>query len=165
MNIEKACRTDARKITDVAIRSKNYWNYGAEQIAAWKEELTVTAGYIDDNQVFTLMVDDHMVGFYAFRPGNGKMIKLDFLFVEPEYIGRGYGKVLMADLLQRVKETDGEKITVDADPNAEMFYKKVGFKVVGQLKSSIKDRFLPIMEMEIKPAPGEASCTAQDGDR
>ncbi len=50
-----------------------------------------------------------MVGFYAFRSGNGKMVKLDFLFVEPEYIGRGYGKVLMADLLQRVKETDGEK--------------------------------------------------------
>ncbi len=58
----------------------------------------------------------------------------------------------MADFLLRIKKTDCEKVVVDADPNAEMFYKQIGFKVIGTLKSSIKERFLPIMEMKIKPS-------------
>ena len=32
------------------------------------------------------------------------------------------------------------------------FYEQLGFKVIGKLETSIKDRFLPIMEMKIKPA-------------
>ena len=38
-------------------------------------------------------------------------------------------------------------MTLDADPNAESFYARFGFTQVGQLQSSIKDRFLPIMEL------------------
>ncbi len=150
--IEKAHRTDAEKITDLTIRSKNYWNYGDKQIMEWKDELTITPKYIDHNQVYKLTMNNELVGFYAFQPENEKIIKLNFLFIEPKCIGKGYGKILMNDFLKRIEKTDYEKITLDADPNAEKFYEKAGFKVVGKLKSSIKNRFLPIMEMEIKPA-------------
>ena len=152
MRIEKAYRTDAEKITDLTIRSKNYWNYGDQQIAEWKDELTITSKYIEDNEVYKLIITNELAGFYAFQSGNKKIVKLNFLFIEPKYIGKGYGKILMTDFLQRIKKTDCEKVTLDADPNAEKFYESIGFKVVGKLKSSIKDRFLPIMEMEIKPA-------------
>ncbi len=150
--IEKANRTDAEKITNLTIRSKNYWNYGDKQIAEWKDELTITSKYVDDNQVYKLTKDNELIGFYAFQPKNNKIIKLNFLFIEPKYIGKEYGKLLMTDFLKRIEETDYEKITLDADPNAEKFYERVGFKTVGKLKSSIKNRFLPIMEMEIKLA-------------
>ncbi|AYN02731.1 GNAT family N-acetyltransferase [Chryseobacterium sp. 3008163] len=40
-----------------------------------------------------------------------------------------------------------KKITLDAEPNAKNFYKTFGFQTVGQLESSIKDRYLPIMEL------------------
>ncbi len=152
MKIEKAHRIDAVSITELTIRSKNFWNYGERQIAEWRDELTITSKYIDENQVYKLMIKHELVGFYAFNPENDKILKLNFLFIEPKYIGKGYGKILITDFLKRVRETDYEKVTLDADPNAEKFYKRVGFKVVGNLKSSIKDRFLPIMEMKIKPA-------------
>jgi ribosomal protein S18 acetylase RimI-like enzyme len=61
-----------------------------------------------------------------------------------------YGKKLMEDLYDRIQQKGFEKIVLDSDPQAEAFYKKLGFKVVGQLASSIKDRFLPIMELEVK---------------
>ncbi len=150
--IEKANRKDAEKITDLTIRSKNYWDYGDKQIAEWKDELTITSKYIDDNQVYKLTENYELVGFYAFKPENKKIIKLNFLFIEPRYIGKGYGKILITDFLQRIQGTSYEKITLEADPNAEKFYERVGFKVVGKLKTSIENRFLPIMEMEIKPA-------------
>jgi len=152
MKIKKAHRTDANKITDLTIRSKDFWNYGAEQIAEWKDDLTVTSDYIDENQVFKLSVENEIIGFYAFNSQDKNTVKLNFLFVEPKFIGKGYGKILLNDFLKRMEETDYDKITLDADPNVENFYTRAGFKVVGRLQSSIKNRYLPIMEMEIKPA-------------
>ncbi len=152
MKIEKAHRGDAEKITDLTIRSKNNWNYGDSQIAEWKDELTITSKYIDENQVYKLTINNELIGFYAFRPENNELVKLNFLFIEPKYIGKGHGKILITDFVKRIEKTGYKKATLDADPNAEKFYESVGFKVVGKLKSSIKDRFLPIMEIEIKPA-------------
>ena len=52
MKIGKANKTDAEKITELAIRSKDYWNYGAKQIEEWRDGLTITSKYIDENQVY-----------------------------------------------------------------------------------------------------------------
>lgn len=149
MKIEKAHRTDEGELTDLTIRSKNHWNYGDKQISEWKDELTITSKYIDDNQVYKLTKGDQLIGFYAFGPESTNIVKLNYLFIAPEFIGKGYGKVLITDFLKRVKNSTYQKVTLDADPNAEKFYERIGFKAVGKLKSSIKDRFLPIMEMEI----------------
>lgn len=40
-----------------------------------------------------------------------------------------------------------KSITLDAEPNVEAFYNKFGFKKISELETSIKDRFLPIMEL------------------
>ena len=42
MNIEKALTSDADILTSLSIRSKSNWNYTANQIDSWKEELTVS---------------------------------------------------------------------------------------------------------------------------
>jgi len=151
MKIEKTGRTDAKVLTDLTIRSKSYWNYGKKQIEKWREELTITEKYIDENQIYKLVSDDILIGFYAYQPENETDIKLNYLFVEPKFIGKGYGKILITDFLKRVQNTEFKRVILDADPNAEKFYNGIGFRVIGKLKSTIKDRFLPIMEMEIKP--------------
>lgn len=67
----------------------------------------------------------------------------------PEYIGNGLGKYLLLDFLNRIQETNIEKIILDSEPNAEGFYSKMGFVKVGEFETSIKNRFMPIMEMEV----------------
>jgi len=151
MKIEKTGRPDAKVLTELTIRSKSYWNYGKKQIEKWREELTITEKYIDENQIYKLVSDDILIGFYAYQPENETDIKLNYLFVEPKFIGKGYGKILITDFLKRVQNTEFKRVILDADPNAEKFYNGIGFRVIGKLKSTIKDRFLPIMEMEIKP--------------
>ena len=150
MKINKAKSIDAYEITELTLRSKNYWNYGKEQIEAWREELTITPEYINKNQVFKIINENSLLGFYAYQPIDSKKVKLNYLFIEPKFIGQGLGKILMNDFLKRIEQNGFEKVTLDADPNAESFYQSFGFKVTGQLKSSIKDRFLPIMELNLK---------------
>ena len=109
MKIEKAIRTDAKEITELSIRSKDYWNYGEKQIEAWREELTLTEEYIDNNQVFKLEIEKELVGFYAYKAENKDTIKLNFLFVEPKCIGQGYGKVLLFHFLQSIEKLGFKK--------------------------------------------------------
>jgi len=151
MIIEKARRQDAKNLTELTLRSKSYWDYGKEQIEEWREELTITENHIDANQVHKLIKDDFLIGFYSYRPENQTDIKLDYLFVEPNYIGKGYGKILMTDFLKRIENSGFKRVILDADPHAEKFYTGRGFRVIGKLESSIKNRFLPIMELKIKP--------------
>jgi predicted GNAT family N-acyltransferase len=56
----------------------------------------------------------------------------------------------MNDFLKNSTQLDIDKITLDAEPNAENFYQSFGFETIGQLESSIKDRYLPMMELQIE---------------
>lgn len=149
MKIEKATPIDAQELTELTIRSKSYWNYGIKQIEEWRDDLTITADFIERTEIYKLMVREAIVGYYAFSAQNEKEVELEFLFVDPWFIGQGYGGVLMSDFLQRIIISNYKKVRVEADPNAEGFYALVGFEVVGKLQSSIEGRFLPIMELHV----------------
>lgn len=149
MKIARAKTVDAKDITALTIRSKDYWGYGDAQIEKWRAELTITADYINANQVFKLINEDKLLGFYAYQATDATTVNLNFLFVEPHFIGQKYGKLLIEDFLNRIAKDGFRRATLDADPNAEKFYERFGFKVIGKLETSIKDRFLPVMEYKI----------------
>lgn len=56
---------------------------------------------------------------------------------------------MMIHFIQQAKDTGYESIVLDSEPKVEKFYQNFGFKVIGQLESSIKNRYLPIMELKI----------------
>ena len=149
MTIQKAIPGDHEILTQITKKSKAYWGYSNEQIEDWSPFLTVSYEYIETNSVFNLMVDKEIVGYYSFFHESENTIKLDNLFVLPEFIGKGFGKVLMNDFLLRIKDQNVQKIVLNSEPNAEIFYAKFGFIKVGQIETSIKDRYLPVMELKL----------------
>ena len=145
--MERAKPHDAKEITALTMRSKEHWNYGKDQIEAWREDLTISSAYIEENQVYTLVENEKLIGFYAYDSLNEFEVQLNFLFVDPIYIGKGYGKKIMQDFLHRMVKSTYKKVKLDADPNAIAFYKRLGFTVTGRKESSLKGRYLPIMEL------------------
>ena len=149
MIIEKATIQDNGILTEITKQSKAYWGYSAEQILLWSDLLTITPNYIEDNSVFKLVTDEKIIGYYAYFNVNDTIVKLDNLFLLPEFIGKGFGKLLMRHFLTRVKQSPVNNIILDAEPNTEAFYKKFGFVTTGKLETTIKNRFLPVMELKI----------------
>ena len=148
MTIEKAINTDHEILTEITKRSKAHWGYSEEQIIEWNDNLTISKNYIESNATFKLLDENKVIGYYSYiieKPG----VKLDNLFVLPEYIGKGFGKYLVNDFLTRMRNQKIKKIILDSDPNAEEFYLKIGFKKIGEFETSIKNRFMPIMEMNL----------------
>lgn len=150
MKVENANSDDHEMLSEITKLSKAFWGYSEEQMAQWNDVLTITKEYIQTNFAYKLINESQVIGYYSYFNTEKDIVKLDNLFVLPEYIGKGYGNYLMDDFLNRIKENhDIRKVTLDADPNAEKFYQKFGFETIGQLETSIKNRFLPIMELKL----------------
>lgn len=147
MNILKAETEDSELLTTLTKRSKAYWGFSEEILKEWEHLLSISKDYIEKNKVYKLVENENIIGYYSYFSIDEKTIKLDNLFILPEFIGKGFGKILMNDFLEKANRLGIKKITLDAEPNAENFYKNFGFETVGQLESSIKDRYLPIMEL------------------
>lgn len=149
MIIQAAHTSDNKALTDITKKSKAYWGYSNEQMNLWSEALTVTEAYIETNSVYKLVLDKLIIGYYSFFYENENTVRLDNLFVLPGYIGKGYGQLLMEDLLSRITAMKIKKIVLHADPNAETFYLKFGFTTTGRIENFNKDRYLPVMELNI----------------
>ena len=151
MNIEKASINDSEVLTRITKKSKGYWGYSDEQMEIWSASLTISKAYIETKSVFKLLVGNEIIGYYSYFGEGNKTVKLDNLFVLPEYIGKGYGQALMLDFLNRMQESGIDTVTLESDPHAEGFYLKYGFTKMGLMETSISDRYLSVMEMKIKP--------------
>ena len=149
MEIIKAEITDSEILTAITKKSKAYWGFSEDILKEWEHLLTITKDYIEKNKVYKLVQNDQIIGYYSYFSTDENTIKIDNIFILPEFIGKGFGKILMNNFLKNIKQLGINKITLDAEPNAEKFYKTFGFETIGQLESSIKDRYLPIMELQI----------------
>jgi GNAT superfamily N-acetyltransferase len=147
--ILRANPDDHAVLTNITKKSKAYWEYSAWQMEEWSDLLTITEDYIKTNEVYKLSIDHLTVAYYSYINLDETTIILDYLFVLPDYIGKGYGKSLMNDFINKIKKTERKRIILDADPNAQKFYESFGFIKIGQAETSIKDRFLPIMELKL----------------
>ena len=149
--IEKVEREDAATISKLAKRSKAYWGYSEELLLSWEENLTITTAYIEKHHLFKYVCENKILAFYALeRPEETKFI-IEYLFVEPEAIGQGIGRVFVEDIFKRAKDHGVNELELHADPFAEKFYKHLGFERVGEFETPIPGRYLPIMRYLIKP--------------
>ncbi|TYB73422.1 MULTISPECIES: hypothetical protein [Bizionia] len=82
MKIIAAIPMDSEALTNLTIRSKSHWNYSKEQIEAWLEDLTITTSYIEEKQVFNLVNETVLIGYYSYFKRNEGDIKLDYLFIQ-----------------------------------------------------------------------------------
>lgn len=147
MNIQNAKTEDHIRLTEITKKSKAYWGYSDDQMEKWNNNLTITRDYIEENPVFNLIDENQIIGYYSYLRLENNQVKLDNLFILPEYIGKGLGSFLMNDFVERMRNEKCQKIILDSEPNAEQFYQKIGFTKIGEFETSIKNRFMPIMEM------------------
>jgi GNAT superfamily N-acetyltransferase len=152
VRIRAARATDAALVSDIAIRSKAYWGYSPEFMAACKKELTFAARDITDSAVFFSIAetDAGPAGFYALRLLGEREYELDALFVEPEQIGIGIGCALLQAAKDRVARAGGGSIVIQGDPHADRFYRAAGGVLIGERESgSIAGRLLPLFRIPV----------------
>lgn len=153
VDIVRASPADAGLLTEVALAAKRFWNYPESWIAEWTPLLTLTPQYIVDNEVYALTRGQEIVGFYALA-GQGPQLSLDHLWIVPAAIGKGYGRELMEHAVKRARQMGATAMEIEADPNAQGFYTRMGARKVGDRATEVQGqpRLLPVFLLDIKPA-------------
>ena len=143
--IRQALTSEADHLSKLAFRSKSYWGYSDRFMQASREELMVDKRYIKNNLTFVIEAAENVIGFYALERISHSEVELSFLFVDPAFIGRGYGRKLMTHAQEKARHLGYSKMIIQGDPNAERFYRSAGGSVIGTRKSaSIPNRELPV---------------------
>jgi GNAT superfamily N-acetyltransferase len=152
----RAARPDeAAALTELALRAKASWGYDAAFMAACRAELTMTAEKVAAWSVWVAEADGALAGMVALNLQDGAEVE-DF-FVEPRFQGRGVGSALMAACLRCCRDVGVSTLEVDADPNAEPIYARLGFTIGRSPSGSIPGRFLPRMALRLDQTIREPS--------
>ena len=149
--IRQALPSEVEHLSELAFRSKSYWGYSDRFMQACLKELTIDKCYIENNPTFVMDAARNTVGFYALEYISAAEVELSFLFVEPDFIGKGYGRKLMMHAQEEARHLGYNKMIIEGDPNAERFYRSAGGSVVGTRKStSIPNRELPVFCINLR---------------
>lgn len=78
---------------------------------------------------------DRIVGFASmFRVGDA--FELEDLFVDPDWMRRGIGRLLMLDAMMIARDQQVPRIDVTANPHAFAFYTDAGFVHDGEVRTA-----------------------------
>lgn len=142
----------AEALSNLALASKGFWGYSDSFLESCREELTYKSDDLSHPQkhFFVAESEGHILGFYALYQLDAEPVELEALFVRPENVGQGIGKILIKHLLALLENLQINKVLIQGDPNAEHFYQSIGAVKVAEKESlSIPGRMLPLFELQV----------------
>ena len=147
---------DADALACIAFAAKRYWGYPESWIEHWRDSLTITPEFVRNNGVYAAVSGGEPCAFYALTSAGGEL-ELEHLWVLPGWIGSGVGRLLFEHAMREAARRGASAVAIEADPNAEGFYLRMGARRVGENVYEIegRKRKLPLLTVEIsKPAEG-----------
>jgi ribosomal protein S18 acetylase RimI-like enzyme len=133
VNIRKALMLEGMILTEIAHVAKRHWGYPEEWMKLWRGSLTLSAEYISRHEVFVCQFDEKIVGFYALIQSE-TFWELDHLWILPEFMSRGFGRRLFYHAVGQLNLlAPGAALQIESDPNAELFYLRMGAERVGEI--------------------------------
>jgi GNAT superfamily N-acetyltransferase len=155
MQIVRAKPQDAEALTEIAHAAKRHWGYPEKWIEIWRDTLTIRAEFIAANMAWCAMEDSRAVGFYVLTHESDGL-HLDHLWIVPDAMGRGIGRALFEHAVEETRRLGHETLRIEADPNAEGFYARMGARRVGEAVTEIEGerRELPLLLYKLPETGG-----------
>ncbi len=149
-SIRRAVPADAEHLSAIAQAAKRHWGYPEPWLEAWRADLTFSPHQVEAGDMFVIEIAGAVVGFYAVLPGAPRW-RLDHLWVDPSHMRQGQGRLLVAHALARARAAGAVGLDIEADPNAEPFYCRLGGRRVGEIAAPVPgagDRRLPLLVLD-----------------
>lgn len=88
-----------------------------------------------------------IVGFASIGPAAG-VVELDDLFVDPRWMRRGVGTLLVHDVLTTARSLGATRVEVTASVHALAFYERMGFVMRGEVATMLGPAPRLVLELE-----------------
>ena len=152
LKIRAATIDELSGLSDLCFRSKGVWGYDKEFMEACRGELSFEPRDLQSTPIAVAEHDGRTIGVAQVKVVDDEADLLK-LFVEPSALHSGAGKALLAWAADVAKKMGATRLTIDADPDAAPFYRRMGAHDVGKAPSgSVPGRMLPKLAMNLCPA-------------
>jgi GNAT superfamily N-acetyltransferase len=137
------------RLSDLCFRSKSVWGYDEKFMEVCRAELSFRPSELESTTIAVAEISGEPMGVAQVKVVDGEADLLK-LFVEPQALRSGTGKALLAWAIEVAKKLGATQMTIDADPDAAPFYRRMGAYDVGQVPSgSVPGRMLPRLAMNL----------------
>lgn len=141
---------DIDELNRIAFNSESYWGHDKSMMEIFKKEYRLTQEYLKNNKVFNMVLDGNIIGFYAFNLTQ-EILELEYFYLKPEYIGKGYGRKLWNEAVKFCKNNKIEEFIFVAGSEVKSYYLKMGAEVIKTLPSKLDaKRKIYAFKMKIK---------------
>jgi GNAT superfamily N-acetyltransferase len=149
LTIRNARRDELSGLSDLCFRSKAVWGYDAAFMEACRDELSFDRQELQSTSIAVAELGGNPVGV-AQVTVVGSEAELLKLFVEPAALRKGIGRTLLNWAIDISRAKGAVRLTIDADPDAVPFYRRIGACDAGEAPSgSIPGRMLPRLTIEL----------------
>ncbi len=143
LTIRPATIDELSGLSDLCFRSKAVWDYDEALMEACRGELSFEPRDLELTPIAVAERDGRTVGVAQVKVVAGEA-DLAKLFVEPAALRSGVGGALLAWAKRVAREAGAARLTIDSDPGAAAFYRRMGAYDLSQAPSgSIPGRMLP----------------------
>ncbi|MEU6395066.1 GNAT family N-acetyltransferase [Streptomyces sp. NPDC046939] len=150
VRIRAARPEEAAELSALALRSKAHWGYDEAFMAACVAELTLRPEEVEARRTVVAQAPDGRLVGLATLEGEPPRGELGLMFVAPEAMGGGVGRLLFDHVREAARAAGFTGFDWAADPNAVPFYEAMGGRRVGTVPSgSLPGRVLPLMELAL----------------
>lgn len=154
VRIRPALPEEAENLSDIAWRSKEYREYPAEMMNEFREFLTITEIFLENNPSYVAENEEtgEILGFYCLELLEGNKWWLRHLWVAPEHIGTGIGGELFLHACEIAETVGSDELYILADPNGVEFYSHMGAEKAGEeiFKVGNIERILPVLHIKLQ---------------
>jgi GNAT superfamily N-acetyltransferase len=137
LDLRDAGADDLAALSELFRRSSLVYEDGRAELLAHPEYLEFALPTEGEWSCRVAVTEGVIVGFAtALFPGGG-WAELEDLFVDPGWMRRGVGTVLIDEIAELVRGRGVDRIEVTANPNALAFYEKAGFAAIGEVETAL----------------------------
>lgn len=149
----KAYPDEGPLLTELSLRSKSFWQYTPEFLEKCRPHLEIDEAYILHWPVIVLSGTEQsrskIIGYYSLKI-IGSEKRLDNLWLDLPFIGKGYGRLAMEHSKEVARQLGWDHFYLASEPNAVPFYKKLGGTLVGRVQSKLDEKLkLPHMKFSL----------------
>jgi len=149
IRLRDARQDELQSLTELCLRSKAIWGYDAAFMAACRIELTLRLDDLRSTYLRVAESDTAVVGVAQVKvvDADADLLKL---FVEPDQLKSGIGRLLFGRVADQARRAGALRIIIEADPGAVPFYQRMGARRAGSSPSgSIPGRMLPRLILDL----------------
>jgi GNAT superfamily N-acetyltransferase len=149
ITVRRARPHEGARLADLAVRAKSHWGYSEEFLESARADLAIDADTIRSARIYVVERRSATIGFYGLL-GNPPRGRLEWMFLEPDAIGRGYGRWMWNDAMQRAKAAGFVELRIESDRFAEPFYEAMGATRIGVTTSPVDGAPLPLFKVDLE---------------